>query len=245
MPALRTFDRARATALILEALELGLSPARMLEEFYEIPYNRARYMVRTVREAGLLGQLPHRPVQMKNRRQIGPKNLLICAHCQISWPCRRADEEETRCPPIMTMPTDPPTVADLLETDRDLDETELARLRLYGEGNWLQINRLLSQRAHAAYAAAPADVFRHCITLHMDEAARAQMIRAEAFHCPECGTLLKDRQSLAASAILTERQRLADLWTAVEESRDRPTYSERFRAFRAALGLPEKRPVNE
>jgi hypothetical protein len=145
----------------------------------------------------------------------------------------------------MSMPTDPPSVQELLETQRELSETELARLRMWGERSWTQVNQLMSQRARAAYSVAPEGVFRHCVTFHMDDEARAQMMQAEAYSCSECGTLLKDRQNLAASAILGERRRLAELWKAVEESRDRATYSENYRAFRAALGLGEKRPVAE
>jgi hypothetical protein len=86
MPASRTFERERTAALILEALELGMPPARMLEEFYEIPYSKARYMVRVVREDGLLGIAPHHPVRVSTRRRGGPV-LLVCAHCQNPWPC--------------------------------------------------------------------------------------------------------------------------------------------------------------
>lgn len=88
MPAHRTFDREHTARLILEALELGLSPTMTLVQIMEVTLSQARYQIRTVRDAGLLGVYPHQPTRV----HLHPGSLrevvfLACNHCHTPYPC--------------------------------------------------------------------------------------------------------------------------------------------------------------
>lgn len=125
----------------------------------------------------------------------------------------------------------------LLETDRPLTTEEMHRLRRLTDRTWLQFGQLIRDRAQDAYAVASSADFTRCVRQHLDPAGWAEMVVAEAYSCPVCGRLLKDRRPLAvASSILLERSRLAALWLQVEEAEGQDKIDATAR-FRRALGL--------
>ncbi len=88
MPAHRTFDRERAANIIIEALELGLSPTRTIVEICGVTEAQARYQVRTVRTEGLLGVAPHFPTRVHlHPRSAREVVFLACDHCHMPYPC--------------------------------------------------------------------------------------------------------------------------------------------------------------
>lgn len=125
----------------------------------------------------------------------------------------------------------------LLATDRQLTAEEMLKLRRLTDRTWLQFGQLIRDRAQDAYAVASTADFGRCVQEHLEPAGWAEMVVAEAYSCPVCGRLLKDRRSPSvASSILLERSRLAALWLQVEEAegQDRTDATARFRR---ALGL--------
>lgn len=81
-----SFDYERTANLIMEALELDISPFLALQSIDGISAAQARYQIRKVREKHLLGVAPHRPVRATLGRRRGTRALL-CIHCYTRWPC--------------------------------------------------------------------------------------------------------------------------------------------------------------
>lgn len=127
-------------------------------------------------------------------------------------------------------------VDELLNTPRELTQTEMDRLREATTKTWQDVAVTLAERAHATYSVAATDDFIQCVSEHMDHADRAEMVVAGVYTCPQCSRLLKDRQSPVAAAVLVERHRLRQLWLDVESAseEERPRLMARFRR---GLGL--------
>lgn len=88
MPAPRTFDRERSAQLILEALELGISPTQTIMQLTGVTEGQARYQVRTVRVEGLLGIAPHHPTRVHLHPGSARSVVyLACDHCRTPYPC--------------------------------------------------------------------------------------------------------------------------------------------------------------
>ncbi len=127
-------------------------------------------------------------------------------------------------------------IARLLETDRELTPAEMEQLRSASNSGWTGIAKILGERAQVAYSVVSRDDLADCLYAHMDGEDDQEMITADAYHCPVCGRLLKDRRNAAASGILLERQRIQQLWKQVEATKPEE-FSEAVERFRRALGL--------
>lgn len=128
-------------------------------------------------------------------------------------------------------------LADLLNTDRELSDTERSRLLQLSATIWGDVTTLAAHQARAAYQVANAEQFTECVRHHMDGPQTLVLLNAEVYHCPRCGQLLKDRRTPVASSILLERSRLAALLTEAEDAPPGPERKRLWHRFRAALGL--------
>lgn len=126
---------------------------------------------------------------------------------------------------------------ELLNTDRDLTGAERRTLRALAAAGWEQLSSLLTQRSREAYDAADPQAFGKCVTAHLDIVQIRELICADAYHCPQCGQLLKDRRTPVASTILLERRRMAGLWKAVEEAGNDEQRRMAMHRFRTGMGL--------
>jgi hypothetical protein len=91
MPAIRTFDREKVSAIIMESIDLGLPLIPTVVSVMNVTINQARHMVRAVREDGHLGATPHHPARATIHRGSGAqRSWLVCEVCMIPWPCELA-----------------------------------------------------------------------------------------------------------------------------------------------------------
>lgn len=91
MPASRKYDRDRVAAIVIEAISMGLPAQHTLAEVLDITHNQARYMIRAIRNDGLLGCNEHRPKRMViHRNTPREKAWLACRECTQTWPCPEA-----------------------------------------------------------------------------------------------------------------------------------------------------------
>ncbi len=127
-------------------------------------------------------------------------------------------------------------VSELLEVDRDLTEEEENRLAAFAEKTWGEIQGSVASRARAAYSVAPEETFRSCVRDHMDLLAWNEMIGADVYTCPVCATLLKDRRTVVASAVLIERARIREMWKEYEAAEPGPVREGLRQRLSAALG---------
>lgn len=126
--------------------------------------------------------------------------------------------------------------SDLAAVERELTQVEQERLMALAEEAWRDIVASFADQARAAYSVAPREAFALCVGTHMNRRARQSMLRAEVYHCPVCGRLLKDRHTTAASSILLERRRLRELWREVQRLPSGPERDSALRKFVVALG---------
>jgi hypothetical protein len=128
-------------------------------------------------------------------------------------------------------------LADLLHADRELSDAEMERLALVSKQEWGVLAGMLRTRASATYGVADAQDFERCVTQHMSAQDWNAMAVAGIFECPQCSRLLKNRDApVVATAVLLERRRIGDLWSAVEGATPEQLDA-RMLVFRRALGL--------
>jgi hypothetical protein len=88
MPRTSDFDRLRVAALVIEAKQAGLNPAKVICEVLGISFDSARYRYRTVMDEGFLGIRPHYPVKVWiHRQRPNETSWMACGHCHYPWPC--------------------------------------------------------------------------------------------------------------------------------------------------------------
>lgn len=92
MPRPRTFDREHVAAILAEALELGLPTIATIMNIFGVNINRAKYMIRVVKDEGLLGVEGHKAVVATLTRGAsqGTNRILLCETCRSAWPCAMA-----------------------------------------------------------------------------------------------------------------------------------------------------------
>ena len=128
---------------------------------------------------------------------------------------------------------------DLLKADRELTDQEMQRLRDLTDQEWSLVHQQLFARARTTYSVVPPEEFGHCVQLHMQTIDYMEMVNSDAFCCPVCGKLLKDRGTPVAAALLSERKRLAELYVQADGSTAGSIEAtRRWNRLRAALGIP-------
>jgi hypothetical protein len=92
MPRPRTFDREHVAAILTEALELGLPTIATVMDIFGVTVDRAKYMIRVVKDDGLLGVKGHQAVVATFTRgaSSGSNRILLCETCRSAWPCAMA-----------------------------------------------------------------------------------------------------------------------------------------------------------
>lgn len=92
MPKPRNFDRDQVAAILKEALELGLPTISTLVDVFSVTPQRAKYMIRVVKEDGLLGVKGHQAIVALLTRGAsqGSRRILVCESCRSAWPCEKA-----------------------------------------------------------------------------------------------------------------------------------------------------------
>ncbi len=92
MPRPRSFDRDHVATILREALELGLPTASTIMEVFGVTKYRANYMIRVVKEDGLLGVKGHEAVVaiLTRGASDGTRRILACETCRMTWPCDKA-----------------------------------------------------------------------------------------------------------------------------------------------------------
>lgn len=99
MPAPRTFDRAKVASVLLHALSIGLPANATVMALLDVSANQARYMIRTVRQAGYLGRPPHLPTRaIVHPHSATPRSWLVCSECLSAWPCDYSPRTITQKP---------------------------------------------------------------------------------------------------------------------------------------------------
>lgn len=62
-----------------------------VREVMEVDFNQARYMIRRVRDEGLLGTAPHVPARaVIHRNTARVRTWVVCTQCLAHWPCQDA-----------------------------------------------------------------------------------------------------------------------------------------------------------
>lgn len=136
----------------------------------------------------------------------------------------------------MSQPSKKIDVAEILQTDRDLTPEELEALQNVADSAWRDLRSQLHDRARNVYAVASPGAFAECVQQHMGDEDRVDMVKADAYHCPECGRHLKDRRTPVAASVLVERRRLRDLYLLIDRTPEGPARERATRRFIAALG---------
>lgn len=121
--------------------------------------------------------------------------------------------------------------------ERGFTRSQIREAEEASNGIFAGVMRAVRQRSHATYDVAEPAVLRNCLASHLDAAARQDMITAEVYTCPTCGSLLKDRRTRVAAAIMLERRRIRDLWLQVEDHTGQPDFHEYLGRFRVAIDL--------
>lgn len=155
---------------------------------------------------------------------------------------RKTAKKQPPAPPAATPaslpdPSVPAQIQELLDTDRELTPQEQQTLHTLAATGWAQVTRILARNADRAYATANPEELGHCLFAHMTIEQRAALTLADAYHCPSCGRLLKDRNNPVASAVMLERRRIGEKWSDVEQAS--PEHREdAMDAFLRSLGYP-------
>lgn len=126
-----------------------------------------------------------------------------------------------------------------------MDELDAAQIEARMNVNAVVMQQAIEvarAKARETYGIADRAAVGRCIVEHLDDAEREDLRARDWYHCPKCGTLLKDRRrsvgstGVVSAAIHGERRRIREAWQAVVEAEDTEGQHEAMRRFLRALG---------